>query len=160
MSTGSAQVGSEALDFTLPATSGETVTLSSFRGRRHVLLAFFPAAFTSVCTSEMCAFSEDFDQLASLGVEVLPISGDHTASLTEFRNKYALRVHLLSDLKRTVCAAYGTLWKDAFISNRVYILIDANGVIRWRHDGEHPGKVLTSEEVQEAIQKCELPAVL
>jgi peroxiredoxin len=159
MSTGIALVGSEAPDFTLPATSGESVTLSSFRGRRHVLLAFFPAAFTSVCTSEMCAFSEDFDQLAVLGVEVLPISGDHTASLTEFRNKYAMRGHLLSDLKRTVCAAYGTLWKDAFVSNRVYILVDSTGVIRWRHDGEHPGKVLTSEEVRKAIKDCDLAAV-
>jgi len=159
MSTGIAQVGSEAPDFTLPATSGESITLSSFRGRRHVLLAFFPAAFTSVCTSEMCAFSEDFDQLAALGVEVLPISGDHTASLTEFRNKYAMRGHLLSDLKRAVCAAYGTLWKESFVSNRVYILIDANGVIRWRHDGEHPGKMLTSEEIRSAIQNCDLPAM-
>ena len=55
-------VGERAPDFTLQSTSGEDVTLRDFRGERAVLIAFFPLAFTSTCTTELCAFSEDFDQ--------------------------------------------------------------------------------------------------
>jgi peroxiredoxin len=67
-------VGTEAPDFTLPSTAGADVTLSSLRGRP-VLLAFFPAAFTSVCTAEMCALSEDYAAFEEAGAVVLPISG-------------------------------------------------------------------------------------
>ena len=62
------QAGAEAPEFTLNSTSGESVTLSGFRGQQQVRLAFFPLAFTSVCTSELCAFSEDFDDFASANV--------------------------------------------------------------------------------------------
>jgi len=61
------------------------VSLSSFRGKRNVLLAFFPLAFTGTCTKELICFTEDFDQFAGKGVEILPISVDSTASLREFK---------------------------------------------------------------------------
>jgi peroxiredoxin len=94
------QAGVEAPDFTLASTSGENVTLSSFRGRSPVLLAFFPMAFTGVCTSELCAFSEDYGAFAQAGVTVLPLSIDATPSLKEFKAKYQMQVDLLSDIKR------------------------------------------------------------
>jgi hypothetical protein len=64
--------GTAAPDFTLPSTAGSDVTLSSFRDKSPVLLAFFPLAFTSTCTAEMCAFTDDYDQFHSMGVEILP----------------------------------------------------------------------------------------
>jgi len=72
----SPQVGELAPDFTVPSTSGSDVSLSSFRGKRTVLLAFFPLAFTGTCTKELICFTEDFDQFAGRGVEILPISVD------------------------------------------------------------------------------------
>ena len=54
------RVGEPAPDFTLPSTTGSDLTLSDFRGRQNVLLAFFPLAFTSTCTAEVCAFTDDF----------------------------------------------------------------------------------------------------
>ena len=69
-------VGAAAPDFTLPSTTGTDVTLSAFRGRRHVLLAFFPLAFTSTCTAENCAFTEDYDAFERADTIVLPISVD------------------------------------------------------------------------------------
>ena len=126
-------IGDVAPDFTLPSTTGADVTLSSFRGSSNVLLAFFPLAFTSTCTAEVCAFSEDFDRFARAGTVVLPISVDSVPTLKEFKAKHALKVELLSDFKRHVSRAYGTLLEDKFHSNRSYFLVDRTGRLRWRH---------------------------
>jgi peroxiredoxin len=107
--------------------------LSSFRGSREVLLAFFPLAFTGTCTKELICFTEDFDQFAVKGVEILPISVDSTASLREFKNKLRSKTEFLSDFKRDISRAYGVLNEDRFYSNRAYFLIDKSGRIRWSH---------------------------
>ena len=78
------QPGEAAPDFTAPSTSGETVTLSSLRGKRNVLLAFFPLAFTSTCTEELCEFTRDHAAFTKLNVEVLPVSVDAVPSLRAF----------------------------------------------------------------------------
>jgi glutaredoxin-dependent peroxiredoxin len=145
-------VGSAAPDFTLNSTAGTPVTLSDFKGKQRVLLAFFPAAFSSVCTAEFCAFSEDYDTFAKAGVVVLPISVDNIHSLKEFKAKYSMTVDMLSDFKRVVSRLYGTLLEEHFLSNRAYFLIDADGTVRWAHVEENPGKSRTSAEVLAAIQ--------
>jgi len=129
----SPQVGEAAPDFTAPSTSGENVSLSSFRGKSNVLLAFFPLAFTGTCTKELVCFKEDFDQFAGRGVEILPISVDSIPSLREFKNKLQTKTELVSDFKRDVSRAYGVLNEDRFYSNRAYFLIDKAGVVRWAH---------------------------
>ncbi|HWA56865.1 MAG TPA: redoxin domain-containing protein [Gemmatimonadales bacterium] len=131
-------IGSTAPDFTLASTSGSTVTLSSFRGK-NVLLAFFPLAFTGTCTKELCAFTEDFSQFKSADTEVLPISVDSVPTLKEFKAKERIGVDLLSDFKREVSRRYGTLLEEHFFSNRVYIIIDKQGVVRWAFAEETPG---------------------
>jgi peroxiredoxin len=131
-------VGSPAPDFTLPSTAGSDVTLSKLRGR-NVLLAFFPLAFTSVCTAEMCAFSADHGQFRSADTEVLPISVDSIPALREFKAKERLTVDLLSDFKRDVCRTYGTLIEERFLSNRAYVLIDRGGIVRWTFLEQTPG---------------------
>lgn len=127
------RIGEPAPDFTLPSTTGSDVTLSGFRDRQNVLLAFFPLAFTSTCTAEVCAFTEDYDQFTSTDTVVLPISVDSTATLKEYRSKYRLRQDLLSDFKRTVSRLYGAHLEDRFHSARAYFLIDKQGVLRWMH---------------------------
>ena len=126
-------VGAAAPDFTLPSTAGTDVTLSGFRGRRNVLLAFFPLAFTSTCTAENCAFSEDYGAFERADTVVLPISVDSVPTLKEYKTKYAMRQDLLSDFKRDVSRAYGTLLQDRFFSTRAYFLIDKQGILRWQH---------------------------
>ena len=122
--------GATAPDFTLPATSGENVTLSGLRGKK-VLLAFFPLAFTSTCTEELCAFSTDYGAFQSADTVVLPISVDSIPTLKEFKAKERMSVDLLSDFKREVSRRYGVLNEERFFSNRAYVLIDANGLVRW-----------------------------
>lgn len=127
------RVGEPAPDFTLPSTAGSDVTLSSFRGRQNVLLAFFPLAFTSTCTAEVCAFTDDFDQFASADTVVFPVSVDSTATLKEYKAKYQLRQDLLSDFKRDVSRLYDALLEDRFFSARAYFVIDKEGLLRWTH---------------------------
>jgi len=129
----SPQVGDVAPDFTVASTAGADVSLSSFRGKRNVLLAFFPLAFTGTCTKELVCFTEDFDQFAGQSVEILPISVDSVPTLREFKNKLHMKTDLLSDFKRDVSRAYGVLNEGRFYSNRAYYLIDRAGVVRWKH---------------------------
>jgi peroxiredoxin len=145
--------GEPSPDFSLASTSGETVSLSDYHGRKNVLLAFFPLAFTSTCTSEMCAFSDDFDAFATADVEVLPISVDAVPSLKEFKNKFQLKVDLLSDFRREASAAFGVLREDTYFSNRAYFLIDRDGLVRWAHVEASPGQRRENEEILAAIRE-------
>jgi peroxiredoxin len=144
-------VGAAAPDFTLNSTSGSPVTLSQFKGTSSVLLAFFPLAFTSVCTAEMCAFTDDYGAFEAAGVTVLPISVDSVPTLKEFKAKYNISVDMLSDFKREASRAYGTLLEALYFSNRAYFLIGIDGVVRWAHVEENPGKSRTTAEILAAI---------
>jgi peroxiredoxin len=148
-------VGSLAPDFTLPSTSGEPVTLSAYRGRHPVLLAFFPLAFSGVCTAEMCAFTEDYDQFAGRGVVVHPVSVDSKYALREFKAKHAMQVELLSDFCREVSALYGVLLPERSYSTRAYFLIDAGGVVRWAHVEETPGTRRDNAELLREIDRLD-----
>lgn len=148
----SPQAGDSAPDFTAASTSGSRVSLSSFRGKRNVLLAFFPLAFTGTCTKELICFTEDFDQFAGKGVEILPISVDSTASLREFKNKLQMKTDLLSDFKRDISRAYGVLNEDRFYSNRAYFLIDKEGRVRWSYVEANNGERRENSEILAAIK--------
>ena len=148
----SPQVGETAPDFTAASTSGSEVALSSFLGKRNVLLAFFPLAFTGTCTKELVCFTEDFDQFTGKGVEILPISVDSIPTLREFKNKLHIRTELLSDFKRDISRAYGVLNEDRFYSNRAYFLIDKTGTVRWAHVERNNSERRENEEVLAAIE--------
>ena len=152
MSNSVPAVGSAAPDFTVDSTGGP-VTLSSFRGKQHVLLAFFPLAFTSTCTAELCAFTEDYSAFAGQDVAVIPISVDSVPSLKEYKAKYSMAAHLASDFKRDVSRAYGTLHAERFYSNRAYFLIDKHGIVRWSYVEERPGTRRENSEILAEIAK-------
>jgi peroxiredoxin len=144
-------VGSPAPDFTLPSTAGTDVTLSRLRGR-NVLLAFFPLAFTKTCTTEMCALSNDYSQFQDANTVVLPISVDSVPTLKEFKAKERMSLDLLSDFKRDVSRRYGTLLEDKFFSNRAYVLIDRNGVVRWTYAETTPSTRRENAELLEQLR--------
>ncbi|HJQ10580.1 MAG TPA: redoxin domain-containing protein [Gemmatimonadaceae bacterium] len=148
----SPQVGDVAPDFKAQSTSGKEVSLADFRGRKNVLLAFFPLAFTGTCTKELVCFTEDFDQFAGRGVEILPISVDSVPSLREFKNKLQMKTELLSDFKREISRAYGVLNEDRFYSNRAYFLIDKEGRVRWSHVETNNSERRENEQIFTAIE--------
>lgn len=117
-----------------------------------MLLAFFPLAFTGVCTAEMCAFSEDFAKFKNASTTVLPISVDSIPTLKEFKAKEKMTVDLLSDFKRSVSRQYGTLLEDKFFSKRAYVLIDRTGTVRWTHEEAELGHKRGNDELLAQIQ--------
>ena len=144
-------IGTPAPDFTLPSTSSASVTLSELKGKK-VLLAFFPLAFTGTCTTEMVKFTEDYGRFTDENTVVLPISVDSIPTLKEFKAKEGITIDLLSDFKREVSRSYGTLNEERFFSNRAYVLIDRQGVVRWTHVEENNSNRRENAELLQQLQ--------
>ena len=124
------KVGDMAPDFTLPAQNGESVSLSDFRGKKAVVLYFYPKDDTPGCTAESCAFRDRYETFTDVGAEVIGISGDSVSSHRQFASKHNLPFTLLSDSGDRVRKLYdvpATLW---ILPGRVTYVIDKDGVIR------------------------------
>jgi peroxiredoxin len=130
-----ADVGSIAPDFTLVNQDREPVTLSQLRGRP-VVLAFFPAAFSSVCTKELCTFRDGMSGLEKAKAQVLGISVDSFFALKAFHDQQGFKFALLSDFNKQVIRDYGVFNEDMIglkgIAKRAVFVLDAHGVVRYR----------------------------
>jgi len=128
-------VGSKAPDFTLTNQERQPVTLSGFRGRP-VVLAFFPAAFSSVCTKELCTFRDSLARLNEAEARVYGISVDTFFALKAFYDQQHLTFPLLSDFNKQVIREYGVFNEDMAglkgIAKRAVFVIDKDGTIRYR----------------------------
>jgi glutaredoxin-dependent peroxiredoxin len=129
----SATVGSKAPDFTLMNENREPVTLSSQKGHP-VVLAFFPAAFSGVCTKELCTFRDSMAKLNNAKAQVYGISVDTFFTLAAFKKDQNLNFPLLSDFNKEVIQAYGAFNPDMIglkgIAKRSTFVIDKDGIIR------------------------------
>ena len=144
-------VGDMAPDFTLTAQDKSKVTLSDLRGER-VILAFYPAAFTGVCTTEMCTFSEGMASLGGSGVKVFGISVDAPFSNGAFAEKNGIAFPLLSDVHREAVNAYGVALGDFVIpgytvAQRPVFVVEADGTIGYAWVAENPGIEPNYDEV-------------
>ncbi len=131
----SVDVGTTAPDFTLPDHDRQAVTLSGERGRP-VVLAFFPAAFSSVCTKELCTFRDQLSRLNRARAHVFGISVDTPFALKAFHNQEKLAFPLLSDFNKQVIRDYGVFNEDMIglkgIAKRAIFVLDGDGVVRYR----------------------------
>jgi peroxiredoxin Q/BCP len=146
-------VGEAVADFQLPASSGEAVSLSGFRGKKLVIY-FYPKDLTPGCTTESCDFRDFNGQFAALNTEVIGISPDDLKSHGKFIKKYELPFLLLSDTEHTVSEQFG-VWKVKKMYGKEYMgierstfLLDEQGVLvrEWRSvkvDG-HVAEVLAA----------------
>ena len=129
-------VGSKAPDFTLTNQDREAVTLSALQGKP-VVLAFFPAAFSSVCTKELCTFKDSMARLGQANAQVFGISVDTFFTLKAFQDQQKLTFPLLSDFsKRKVAQDYGVLMPDLGIANRATFVVDKEGKIQYIEEGK------------------------
>jgi len=130
-----ADVGSTAPDFTLMNQDRQPVTLSALRGSP-VVLAFFPAAFSSVCTKELCTFRDSLSELNGAKAQVFGVSVDTFFSLKAFHDQQHLTFPLLSDFNKQVIREYGVYNEDMIglhgIARRAVFVLDKHGVIRHR----------------------------
>jgi peroxiredoxin len=147
-------VGDQAPDFSLKSTSGEMVSVGQYKGDKKVLIAFFPLAFTGVCTAENCSFSEDYSKFESADTVVLPVSVDSVPTLNEFRAKHGMKHHLVSDFKREAGRAYGVLDEEKFFTKRAYFLVGKDGKLAWKHVEAELGHSRPNSELLEAIAKA------
>jgi peroxiredoxin Q/BCP len=122
--------GETAPDFELEAHTGEKVRLSSFRGRKAVVLFFYPKDDTAGCTKEACSFRDNYAEFVSQDTAVLGISSDSGESHQQFASKYNLPFSLLSDPGGRVRSAYGVGRTLGIIPGRATFVIDKVGVIR------------------------------
>jgi peroxiredoxin len=150
----SAEVGSKAPDFTLTNQDRQPVTLSASAGKT-VVLAFFPAAFTSVCQKELCHFRDDLATLNAASATVYGISVDTPFTLKEFAKQNALNFDLLSDFNKDAIQKYDVVNPDMLgmhgISRRAVFVIDRDGVIRYREVTPTPGDEPTYARVLETV---------
>ena len=130
-----ADVGSTAPDFTLTNQDRQPVTLSEQRGTP-VVLAFFPAAFSSVCQKELCTFRDSLARLGTAAAQVYGLSVDTFFTLKAFQDQQKLNFPLLSDFNKQVIRDYGVFNEDMIglkgIAKRAVFVIDKNGVVRYR----------------------------
>ena len=148
------QVGEKALDFTLPDSERKPVSLHDFQGQT-VLLAFYPAAFSSTCTKELCSFRDSLARLNKANAQVLGISVDLPFALREFKKAQNLNFPLLSDFYHTVINDYGVVDNDfnGFVSGvarRAVFVIDPSGTISWEWLADTPGMQPDYNQVIEA----------
>lgn len=131
----SVDVGSKAPDFTLTSQDRQPVSLSQLRGRP-VVLAFFPAAFSSVCQKELCTFRDSLARLNAANAQVFGISVDTFFTLKAFHDQQQLTFPLLSDFNKQAIRDYGVYNEDMIglkgIAKRAVFVVDKDGVVRHR----------------------------
>jgi peroxiredoxin len=133
-------VGEEAPDFTLKDQHGQHVTLSALRGNKAVVLVFYPFAFSSVCTSELCALRDDLPTFHNDDVALLAVSCDPMYALRVFADRDRLTYPLLSDFwpHGAVTRAYGVFDEGRGCPLRGTFVIDTAGMVRWKVENGLP----------------------
>ena len=148
-----AKVGDKAPDFTLPASSGDTITLSSYRKHKNVVLVFYPLDFSPVCSMQLPEYSGRQDDFADADTVVLGINRDSLHTHKAWAAEYGIEVPLLADMKLEVARSYGVALEDRAISSRAVFLIDKEGNIRFRAVEEKAGDyTVRPAEVLEKIR--------
>lgn len=146
------EIGQQAPDFTLKATTGEEVTLSNYRGQ-HVVLYFYPKDMTPGCTTEACDFRDHTDEFADLNTVILGVSPDPIEKHQKFTEKHGLPFLLLADEDHEVAEKYDA-WKLKKMFGKEYMGIQRSTVIidKDGHITKIWPKVKVKGHVEEALQ--------
>ena len=156
-------IGDDAPDFTVPLADGSvgSFTLSERLDEAPLVLAFFPAAFTSTCTAEMCTFRDRLSDFEAIDAAVYGVSIDLPFTLNEFRRQHNLKFGLLSDANRELVNAYGvamdSTWhgiRDA--ANRAVFVVDGGGTVTYTWVSDDPGVEPDYEAIARAADNARL----
>ena len=146
-----------APEFKLQNTEREFVQLSDYKGKKNVLLLFYPLAFSSVCTAELCSTRDNLKIYESFNVEVLAISIDSFFVHKAFKDSQNLSFQLLSDFNKEASESYGVLDLDFFgmkgVSKRSAFIIDKDGYVRYSEVLDDSSNVPNFNFIQDTLQK-------
>lgn len=149
------EIGHPAPSFTLHDTDKNPVTLENFRGKNVVLL-FFPLAFTSVCTAELCSIRDNISLYNNTNAQVFGVSVDSLFTLGKFKEEQQLNFPLLSDFNKEAAKSYGALY-DTFVfdmhgvSKRAAFVIDTTGVVRYAEVLDNAGNLPDFKAIQSTL---------
>ena len=153
------QPGDRAPHVRLPSHSRETVALSDLWSERPLVVLFFPLAFTSTCTEELCTIGEDMGAYQRLNASVVAISVDSPWALERFRAECGADFPFLSDFNREATEAFGVLRTSPIgpgllnVSDRSVFVVDPHGTIAYTwYGGANPGLLPPFDEIKEAIR--------
>jgi len=150
-------IGNKAPEFTLFDSDKKPRSLSEFRGKKTVL-AFFPGAFTGVCTKELCTFRDAMSNFNNLNAQVVGISVDSPFANKAFAMQNNLQFPLISDYTREVCKQYGGVHEDFAglkgytASKRAVFIVDANGSVKYAWVSENPGIEPDYDAISQALK--------
>ena len=155
--TMSIQVGQPAPDFTLRDQDKNKVTLSEYRGKSVVLL-FFPLAFTSTCTKELCSVRDNLSFYNNVNAEIFGISVDSLYVLHRYKTEQSLNFTLLSDFNKVVSTAYDTIYQHFSndmkgVSKRSAFVIDKEGIVRYAEVLENASEIPNFDAIQATLQQ-------
>ncbi|GAB3794306.1 peroxiredoxin [Spirosoma humi] len=147
--------GQKAPEFSLFSSDKKEVALSTFKGK-NVIILFFPMAFTSVCTAELCEMRDNISTYSALNAEILGISVDSPFTLAKFKEEQNLPFDLLSDFNKEVSQAYDTYYETFVmnlkgVSKRSAFVVDKDGVIQYAEVLESAGDVPNFQAVQQTL---------
>ncbi|MBS1732306.1 MAG: redoxin domain-containing protein [Bacteroidetes bacterium] len=151
------QTGQTAPDFSLFDSAKNKVSLADFREKSNVLLLFFPQAFTSVCTKELCAVRDEIGRYQNDHVQVLGISVDSVFTLAKFKEEQHYNYPLLSDFNKEVSTMYDALYSSFTdmgmkgVSKRAAFLIDKKGIVQYAEVLENAGMVPDFTQIDRKI---------
>lgn len=148
--------GQKAPDFTLVNTDKQEVSLASFDN--NLIVLFFPLAFTSVCTAELCEMRDNIATYAGLNADIVGISVDSPFTLAKFKEEQSLPFDLLSDFNKETSTAYDSLY-DTFafgmkgVSKRSAFVVDRDKVVQYVEVLDNAGDVPNFTAIQETLKK-------
>jgi peroxiredoxin len=144
--------GEPAPEFTLRNQDGEKISLSSYRGRK-VLLVFYPLDFSPVCSDQLSIYQEVKPEIEAKGVEMVGISVDHGFAHRAFREKLGIDTTLLADFepKGEVARAYGAYIEKVGHANRSLVLVDEGGTVEWAYESPTPLEIPGANVIFDAL---------
>jgi len=153
-------VGSKAPDFALKSKQASglvDVKLSDHVGKRNTVLLFFPAAFTGVCTQEMCSITAARNDYSSLNADVIGVSVDNPFAQEAWAQKEKIGITLASDLNKKVAESYGVLLPDLIgmgaVAARAAFVIDKNGVVQYSEQTPTPKDLPNFNAIKDTLGK-------
>ncbi|CAF0847058.1 unnamed protein product [Adineta steineri] len=155
------EIGQEAPDFTLYNTEQKEISLKDLISKSNVVILFFPLAFTSVCTKELCSTRDDINQYEELNATIIAISIDSLFTLAKYREEQQLPFDLLSDFNKDISRKYDSLYElfPKFglkgVTKRSAFVIDKQGIIKYKEILADPTKIPDFDKIKETLENCD-----